>query len=180
MKDRSRVFECFFFRFFICIIVTELDGKIGRLYYSIKMVNILEIWPILTLKGLIHGLKIFARKSSNVVLDASKIDRGSSHRSWDRWEYYMPPSRQCDFQCACKSYTFESEAMFFPVNNKEQIQTRRVVNGQERTYKKRRPICKQENWAAHMTILGYWALVIRTPHRSSSLDATGGNVLEKF
>ena len=33
------------------------------------MVNILEILPFLTLKGLTHGPKILSRESSNVVLD---------------------------------------------------------------------------------------------------------------
>ena len=34
------------------------------------MVNIFEILPFLTLKGLTHGSKILARKSSNVALDS--------------------------------------------------------------------------------------------------------------
>ena len=33
------------------------------------MVNILEIRPFLTMKGLTHDPKIFVRKSSNVALD---------------------------------------------------------------------------------------------------------------
>ena len=33
------------------------------------MVNILEIRPFLTMKGLTHGPKILARKSSNMALD---------------------------------------------------------------------------------------------------------------
>ena len=33
------------------------------------MVNILDIRPFLTLKGLTHGPKILGRKSSNVALD---------------------------------------------------------------------------------------------------------------
>ena len=34
------------------------------------MVNILEIRPFLTMKGLTHGPKILVRKSSNVGLDS--------------------------------------------------------------------------------------------------------------
>ena len=36
------------------------------------MVNILQIRPFLALKGLTHGPKIFARKSSNVAQDSSQ------------------------------------------------------------------------------------------------------------
>ena len=49
-KSVSRAFECFF-RLFIAIIVTEIARKTGRLFFSVKMVNILEIRPFLTLKG---------------------------------------------------------------------------------------------------------------------------------
>ena len=59
----------FFSRFFIAIIVTELARKTGRLFFSVKMVNIFEIRPFLTLKGLTQGTKILARKSSNMALD---------------------------------------------------------------------------------------------------------------
>ena len=38
----------FFFKFFIGIIVTELARKTGRLFFSVKMFNILEIRPFLT------------------------------------------------------------------------------------------------------------------------------------
>ena len=43
----------------------------ARLFCSVKMVNILENRPFLTMKGLTHGPKILARKSSNVALDSS-------------------------------------------------------------------------------------------------------------
>ena len=36
------------------------------------MVNILEIRPFLTMKGLTNGPKILARKSSNMGLDSTK------------------------------------------------------------------------------------------------------------
>ena len=49
------------------------------------MVNIFEIRPFLTLKGLTQGPKILARKSSNMALDSPEIRCASSHRSWDRW-----------------------------------------------------------------------------------------------
>ena len=50
--------------------MTELARKTGRLSFSVKKVNVLEIRPFLTLKGLTHGPKILARKSSNVALDS--------------------------------------------------------------------------------------------------------------
>ena len=57
------------------------------------MVNIFEIRPFLTLKGLTHGPKILARKSSNMALDIPEIRCVSFDRSWDRWggALYAPP-----------------------------------------------------------------------------------------
>ena len=49
--------------------MTELAQKTGRLFFSVKMVNNLEIRPFLTLKGLTHGPKILVSKSYNVALD---------------------------------------------------------------------------------------------------------------
>ena len=41
-------------------------------FFSVKIVNILEIQPFLTMKGLTHGPKTLARKSSKVALDSSQ------------------------------------------------------------------------------------------------------------
>ena len=71
MKERFKSFRMLFFRFFIAIIVTELARKNRKIvFFSVKMVNILEIRPFLTMKGLTHGPKILARKSSITGLDS--------------------------------------------------------------------------------------------------------------
>ena len=70
--------------------LTTFASKTTCFRSSRKIVNILEIRIFLTLKGLTHGTKILARKSSNVTLDSPEIRCVSSHRSWDRWGHYMP------------------------------------------------------------------------------------------
>ena len=54
------------------MIVTELARKNRKTVLFCQNGKILEIRPFLTLKGLTHGPKILARKSSNMALDSSR------------------------------------------------------------------------------------------------------------
>ena len=52
--------------------VTELARKNRKTILFCQNGKIFEIWPFLTLKGLTHGPKILARKSSNMDLDSPR------------------------------------------------------------------------------------------------------------
>ena len=63
MKELFKSFRMFFFQVLHSYNSDRASmEKPGRLFFSVKMVNILDIRPFLTMKGLTHGPKILARK----------------------------------------------------------------------------------------------------------------------